>query len=158
MNELKLSILVRNENELLWLSADNVVLVVYPIKFIFSCLSYSSRIGSGLIRFGSFRVGVYIKLIRVRVNSDSIRVISILGLIRVITVSGWFGFRSVQFWILGRNRFNSFSYRFGSDFGMFGLTRSVQITFIRSMYSYICFYIAHWDGRLLKSYVPSDSK
>jgi len=96
-NELRLSILVRNENELLWSSADNVILVVYPIKFIFSCLSYSSWIGWGTNRFGSFQVRVYIGSIRVRVSSDSIRVISNFGSIRIITVSSWFGLGSVQF-------------------------------------------------------------
>jgi len=107
-NELRLSILVRNENELLWWSTNNVILVIYPIKFIFNCLSYSGWIGSGLICFRSFQVRVYIGSKRVRVSSDSIRAISNFGSIRVITVSGRFGFGFVQFRISGRNRFNSF--------------------------------------------------
>ena len=51
-NELRLSILVRNENELLYcLSADNVILLVYIIKFIFICF-----ILFGLDWFGSVLV------------------------------------------------------------------------------------------------------
>ena len=75
-NELRLLILVRNENELLWSSADNVILIVHPIKFIFSCLSYSGRIGSNTNRFGF----------------NSVRVISGSGQQQVNKSSGQFGF------------------------------------------------------------------
>ena len=109
-NELRLSILVRNENELLWSSADYVILVVYSIKFVFNCLSSSGWIGSGTNRFGPFWVRVYIGSIRVRVSSGSIRVISDFESIRVITVSDrfdfWvgsilnFGSKSVQLFVM----------------------------------------------------------
>jgi len=87
----------RNENELLWSLAENVILVIYPIKFVFSCLPIwvgliRVQIGSGLIRFGSFRVRVYIGSIRVQISSNSIRVIEDFGSIRFITVSGRFNF------------------------------------------------------------------
>jgi len=52
-----LSILVKNENELLWSAADNVILVVYPVKFIFSCLSSSGWIGQVQIGSGHFGFG-----------------------------------------------------------------------------------------------------
>ena len=129
---MRLSILVRNENELLWSSADNFILVVYPIKFVFSCVSYLVWISLGTNRFEFNSVQVYIGSIRVRVNLDLIRVISDFGSIGVITVSDRFSFGSVQFQILGRNRFNSFSCRFGSDFGLFSSGRLVWVTFARS--------------------------
>ena len=102
--------------------------------FVYSIRVGSIRvqIGSGLIRFGSFRVRVCIGSLRVRVRSDSIQIISDFGLIRVISVLGRFGFGSFQFRISGRNRFNSFSCRFGSGLGSFGSGRSVQVTFARS--------------------------
>ena len=125
-------ILVRNENELLWVLADNVILVIYPIKFIFIFLSYSGWIDSCTNRLEFNLVRVYIGSIRVRVSSDLIRVISNFGLIWVITVSGRFGFGSVQFRILGQNRLNSFSYQFGSDFRLFSPGHSVRVTFARS--------------------------
>ena len=114
----------------------------HRLIMLFSCLSYKIcfyliilfgyksvrvQIGSGLIRFGSFRVRVYIGSIKIRVSSGSIRVMSDFGSIRVITVSDRFDFGSVQFRILGRNRFNSFSCRFGS----FGSGYSVRVTFAR---------------------------
>ena len=88
-NELRLSILVRNENELLWSLADNVILVVYPIKFVFSCLSYSGWIDLG---------------------TNSVRVISGSSLHRVNKSSGQFEFDSshIGFWV------NSDHYSFGS--------------------------------------------
>ena len=49
------------------------------------------------------------------------------GSIRVITVLDRFGFGSVQFQISGRNRFNSFSCRFGSSFGSFDLGHFFQV-------------------------------
>jgi len=58
--------------------------------------------------------------IRARISSDSIRVISDLGSIRVITVSGRFGFGSVSFRISDQHQFNPFSCRYGSGFGSFG--------------------------------------
>jgi len=81
----------------------NVILFVYPIKFVFSCLSYSGRIGSGTNRFG-------------------------FNLVRVNSGSGQFGFDSghIGFWV------NSVYYSFGSvrfwvgsisDFG----SKSVQL-------------------------------
>jgi len=42
-NELRLSILVRNENELFLSSADNIIVVIYPIKLFL--LVYSIRVG-----------------------------------------------------------------------------------------------------------------
>jgi len=65
-------ILVRNENEHLWSLADNVILVVYLLKFIFSYLSYSGWIGSGTNQFGF----------------NSVRVISGSGLHRIDKSSG----------------------------------------------------------------------
>ena len=56
----------------------NVILFVYPIKFVFSCLSYSGWIGSGTNRFGF----------------NSIRVVSNSGLHRVNKSLGRFGFDS----------------------------------------------------------------
>ena len=136
-NELRLLILVRNENELLWSSADHVIFV-YPTKFIFSYLSYSGWIDSSTNLFEFNLVRVISDSSLHRVSSDSVQFISGYGsnrankisghfgfdsvisdfkLIRIITVSCWFGFGSVQFRISGRNRFNSFSRRFGSGFG-----------------------------------------
>ena len=46
---------------------------------LFGYKSVRVQIVSGLIRFGSFRVRVYIGLIRVRVSSDSVRVSSDFG-------------------------------------------------------------------------------
>ena len=83
-------------------------------------------------RFMFNSIRVYIESIRVRVSSGLIRVMSDFGSIWVIIVSDRFGFRSVQFQILGRNQFNSFSCRFGSGFGLFGSSRSVWITFAMS--------------------------
>ena len=93
-NELKLLILVRNKNEFLWLLADNVILVVY-LKFFFTCLFYSGWIGSGLIRFGSFRIRVYIGSIRVRVRFGSCR------------NSGHYNFGWVRLWIGSISNFGS---------------------------------------------------
>ena len=140
-NELRLSILVRNENELLWSSADNVIFI-YPIKFIFSCLSYSGWIGSGTNRFGFY----------------SVRVISGSGLYRVNKSLGQFGFDSghirfrinsdhysfgsvrfwvVQFWISSRNRFNSFSCRIGSLLPGLLLYLFTPIVLLVSYFSYM---------------------
>ena len=66
--------------------------LVRPIFSLAYHTNFRVQIGSGLIRFGSFRVRVYIGSIRVRVSSDLIRIISNLGSIRVITVSCRFGF------------------------------------------------------------------
>ena len=141
-NELRSSILIKNENELLWSSADNIILVIYPIKFIFSCLFYSGWIGSGLIRFGLFRVRVYIRSIRVRVSSDLVRFISGYGSNWVNKISGQFGFDldhysfgSVQFQISDWNQFNSFLCRLRSDFGSFGSGQSSRITFATFSYN-----------------------
>jgi len=144
-NELILSILVRNENELLRSLADNVILVVYPIKFIFNCLFYSGWIDSGTNRFRFYSVRVILgsslhRVNKIRASSDSIRVISNFRSIRVITVWGRFGFGSVQFRISDRNRSNSFSCRFGSGFGLFGSGRSIRVTFARSIYTYMHIY------------------
>jgi len=124
-NELRLSILIRNENELLWSSADKVILVVYLIKFVFSCLSYLDWIGSGTSWFGF----------------NSVRVISGSDLHRVNKSSGQFGFDSCHIGfrvgssrfnirISGRNQFNSFSYWFGSDFRLFGSGHFCQVYMI----------------------------
>jgi len=125
-NELKLLILVRNKNEFLWLLADNVILVVYLKKCIFTYLSYSGWIGSGLIRFGSFRVWVNNRSIRVQVSSDSIKVISDFGSLQ---------FESVRF----NFRFNfGFRVEIGSTLSNGGLglvsDRSVRVTFVRSIF------------------------
>ena len=65
-------------------------LVVYPIRVG----SVRVQISSGLIRFGSFRVRVYIGSIRVRVSSESIRAISNFGSLqfRVGSILGRFDF------------------------------------------------------------------
>jgi len=94
-NKLRLSILVGNENWLLWSSADNVILVVYLIKFVFTCLFYSGwsvrvQIGSGLIRFGSFRV---------RVNKSSGQLGFDSGHVGFRINSDHYSFGSVRFWI-----------------------------------------------------------
>jgi len=100
--ELRISILVRNENGLLWSSVDNVILVVYSIKFVFSCLSYSGWIGSGTNRFGFNSVRVYIWSIRVHIRSDSIQVVWDFGSIRVVL-----DFESVRFWVVSISDFGS---------------------------------------------------
>ena len=63
-NELKLSILIRYKNKILWSSIDNVILIVDSIKLILVVYpnrveSIPVQIGSSLIRFGSFRISVY---------------------------------------------------------------------------------------------------
>jgi len=70
-------ILVKNESELLWSLADDVILVVYPLKFIFSYSSYSGWISSDTNRFGF----------------NSVRVISGSRLHQVNKSSGHIGFR-----------------------------------------------------------------
>ena len=131
-NELRLSILVRNETELLWLSADNIILVVYPIKFIFTCLSYSGWISLGTNRFG-FNLLRFISgsgLHRVNKSSGQFRFDSghiEFRSIRVITVLSRFGFGSVQFRISGQNQFNSFSCRFGFGFWSFDSGHFCQV-------------------------------
>ena len=116
------------------LLADNVILVVYPIKFIFNYLSYSGWISSGTNRFGFNLVRIISGSGLHRVNKSSGQFGFDSGHIgfRVITVLGRFDFLSVQFRILGRNRFNSFSCRFGAGFGLFGSGRSIRVTFARS--------------------------
>ena len=133
-NELRLSILVRNANKLFWSSTDNVSLIVYPMKFVFNCLSYSGWISSGTNRFGFNSVWVISDSDLHRVNKSSSQFGFDSGHIGfwVITVSGRFGFGSVQFRISDRNWFNSFSRRFGSDFELFGSGRLVRVIFIRS--------------------------
>jgi len=89
---------------------------------------YSGWIGSGIIRFGSFRVRVYIGSIRVWVGSDSVRVISGSDLHRVNRSSGWFGFSSGHIGF----RVKSGHYSFGSVRFWVGLisdfrSKSVQL-------------------------------
>ena len=55
-NELRLSNLVKNENELLWSSTNNVILVVYPIKFVFSYVSYSGNSARVILDWGLHRI------------------------------------------------------------------------------------------------------
>ena len=153
---MRLSILVRNEDKLLWSSANNIILIIYPIKFIFSCLFHSGWIDSGTNRFGfnSVRVisgsGLY-WINESSVGSGSVRFISDYGSNRVNKISvrfgfgsghigfrvnsGCYSFGSVRFWvgsISGWNRFNLFSCRFGFDFGSFGSGHSDRVTFARS--------------------------
>ena len=78
---------------------------------------YSGWIGSGIIRFGSFRVRVYIGSRGVRVGSDSVRFVSGYGSQRVNTISGRFGFGSghVRFEVkLGHYGFGSVRFWVGS--------------------------------------------
>ena len=72
-------------------------------------------IGSDTSRFGFNLVQVISGsgLHRVNKNSGQFGFDSGHVEFRVIAVSDRFGFGSVQFWISGRNRFNSFSCRFG---------------------------------------------
>ena len=57
----------------------------------------SFRVRVGSVQFGSFRVRVYIGSLRFRIGSVSDWVISGFGLSRFNTTSGRFGFGSVQF-------------------------------------------------------------
>ena len=113
-------ILVRNENEFLWSLADNVILIVYPIKFIFSCLFYSGSIGSVTNRFGfNSDLGLH------RINKSSGQFGFDSGHIRFRVNSDHYSFGSVR--ISGRNRFNSFSCWFESRFESFDLGHSCQV-------------------------------
>ena len=68
----------------------NVILVVHPIKFVFSCLSYSGWIGSGTNRFG-------FNLVRVILGSGLHQVNKSSG--RFGFDSGHYSFGSVRFWV-----------------------------------------------------------
>ena len=76
------------------------------VRVISGSGAYRIKGSSG--RFGSFRVTGHIGLIRFRVGSDLVRVISNFGLNRIIMVLDRFGFGSVQFRFSSRNRFNFF--------------------------------------------------
>ena len=85
-------------------------------------------LGSGIFRFGLFRVRVYIGLIGVRVDSDSVRVISGSGLHRVNRSLGRFRFGSGHIGF----RVKSGHYSFGSVWFWVGLisnfgSKSVQL-------------------------------
>jgi len=131
-NELRLSILVRNENELLLSSVDNVILVVYTIKFIFSCLSYWGWIGLGTNWFGFnlIRVISDLGLHRVNKSSDQFRFDS--DHIGFWVNSGHYNFGSLRFWVGSISDFGSksvqlFSCRFKSGFGSFGSGHFCQV-------------------------------
>jgi len=96
---LKLSILIINKNELLWSSADNVILLVYPIKFAFSCLSYSGWIGSGTNQFGFNSVRLISGSSLHRVNKSSSQFGFDSGHIEFRVNSGHYSFGSVRFWV-----------------------------------------------------------
>ena len=106
-NELKLSILVRNENELLWSSADNVILVVYPIKFVFTCVFYSGWIGSGTnwLGFNSVQIISGSDLHRVNKSLGQFRFDS--GHVRLPVNSSHYSFRSVRLWVGSISDFGS---------------------------------------------------
>ena len=108
-------ILVRNENEHLWSLADNIILVVHPLKFIFSYLSYLGWIGLGTNRF----------------EFNSVQVISLSDLHRVNKSSGQFGFDSgyIGFRVnLGHHSFGSLQFRVGSVLGRFNFEFRVEIS------------------------------
>ena len=98
-NESRLSILVRNEIDLLWSLANNAILVVCPIKFVFSCLSDSGWIGSGANRFGFNSVPVISGLGEHQLNNSSGQFGFDSGHIRFWVNSSHYSFESVRFWV-----------------------------------------------------------
>jgi len=101
-HELRLSILVWNENDLLRSSVDNVILVVYPIKFLFTWLFYSSTNRFG---FNSVRIISGSGLHRVNKNSGQFGFDS--GHVGFRVNSGHYSFGSVRFWVGSISNFGS---------------------------------------------------
>ena len=95
---MKLSILVRNENELLSSSTDNVILTIYPLKFVLRYLAYLGWIGSGTNQFGFNSVWAISGLSLHWVNKSSGQFEFDSGHIGFQVNSSHYSFRSVRFW------------------------------------------------------------
>lgn len=88
----------------------------------------------GLDQFGSESIRVILgssvhRVNKMVVSSYSVQIILGFESNQVNMVSSQFSFRSVQFQVSGQERFNSFRYRFGSNFGLFGLGHSDWVSF-----------------------------